>query len=351
MTARSVKTTLGDLWRSTRARVAGSAVVLVYHRIADLSSDPQRLAVSVERFGEQIHLLSETCNVMSAGEAIELIARQRRLPDRSVVVTIDDGYSDALLNAKPILSAHSVPATVFVSSDYMGGHTEFWWDELERVVLLSDALPSNLDIEASAARYRRDIASDADLGSERHPNAGLWDITMVPTSERQRVYLELLDFVRPLSPSDRASVLDSLRDQFGVEASLRPSHRPLTVGELRGLTDGGTVEIGAHTRSHQLLAQRTPNEQRDEIVGGKTELEQACGSLVRLFSYPYGDDGSYSEVSKRLVREAGFLGAFTTRFGLAFPWVDRFAVPRCPTDDISGGEFKQRLDHWFRMAR
>lgn len=335
MGPRAIRTAVGDQVRSARARIGGSAIVLAYHRVADLGSDPQRLAVGVERFDEQMGLLSASYNPMGAGELVELVAHRRRIPERSVVVTIDDGYADALLDAKPILSAHSVPATVFVSSDYVGADVEFWWDELERIVLCAEELPSRVDIDAGDGR----------------PAAEGWDITKAPASERQRVYLELREYLLPLRSADRETALASLRAQFGAAALVRPSHRTLTAEQLRELGDGGLVEIGAHTRSHQLLAARTHDEQRDEITGSKNALEQVLGREVRLFSYPYGGSEDFSESTARLVREAGFLGAFTTGFGIVLPWTDRFCTPRCPTEDINGAELAKRLDRWFEMAR
>jgi len=324
--------------------------VLTYHRVADLASDPQRLAIGFEQFGEQIEVLSKSCNPIGASELLELVARHKRIPGRSVVVTIDDGYSDALLNADPILSAHSVPATVFVSSDYIGGDTEFWWDEIERVVLCAQTLPARLEIEAGGARYAVDVISEWRADDERG-TALTWDITKPTTTERQRLYLQLCNFVLPLSATDRETALASLRSQFGVERLVRPIHRPLSASELRQLVEGELVEIGAHTKSHQMLATRTQDEQRDEILGGKLALEQAIGRTVRLFSYPYGSEDNYSEKTARIVRESGFLGAFTTRFGIVLPWANRFTMPRCPTENIRGEEFAKRLDRWFEMAR
>jgi peptidoglycan/xylan/chitin deacetylase (PgdA/CDA1 family) len=341
---------LGNGFRSARARVAGAAIVLMYHRVADLTVDPQRLAVGVDRFDEQMRVLSTSFNPLAPGELLELMAHRKRIPERSVVVTMDDGYSDALANAEAILASHAVPAGVFVSSDYVGGHAEFWWDELERIVLCSEELPSRLNIAAGSARYSRQIAPQPGSVDEYDPS-DRWDITKPAVTERQRIYLELREFVLPLSSADRDAALESLRGQFGVEALVRPSHRPLTATELRQLGDGGIVEICAHTRSHQLLAARTPREQADEILGGKIALEQACGCQVRLFSYPYGDAASFSESSVLAVRDAGFLGAFTTRFGITLPWTDRFGIPRCPTADISGAQLAERLDSWFEMAR
>jgi peptidoglycan/xylan/chitin deacetylase (PgdA/CDA1 family) len=351
MGLRSIKSALGDGLRSTRARMAGSAIVLMYHRVADLASDPQRLAVGLEHFDQQMDILSRSYTVLTAGRLAESLARRRRIPERSVVVTFDDGYADTLLGAKPILSSHSVPATLFVSSDYLGGDTEFWWDEVERIALGPGHLPARLELEAGDARFRRDLETGSPSGEAGVRSPVAWDVTMEPVTERQRLYLALREFILPLSPAERASALESLRAQCGTGEAVRSSHRPLTEDELRELAAGDLVEIGAHTRSHALLASRTPDEQRDEIAGGKAALERVCGCGVRLLSYPYGDAGSFTEASMAIARDAGFLGAFSTRFGVVLPWTDRLRIPRCPTEDVGAPEFARRLEAWFDMAR
>ena len=350
MRPRTIKSAIGEGWRRARTRVAGSAIVLMYHRVTDLGADPARLAVDVEHFREQMDVLATSYNLLTAHELVDHIARRKRIPERSVVVTLDDGYSDALLNAKPILTEYSVPATVFVCSNYVGGDVEFWWDELGRVVLSSEELPMRLEIEAGFAKYMRSIEPDPGRAAADSASEDNWDITRPPVSDRQRSYLELREFFRPLSPAEREVAMESLHTQFGVAPFVRPSHRPLTAEELVKLGGSG-IEIGAHTKSHQLLVARTPEEQRDEVTGSKSVLEQACRCDVPLFSYPYGDVDSFSESSVSTVRNAGFFGAFTTEFGATFPWTDRFRIPRCPSENIGGAQFAERLDRWFEMGR
>lgn len=351
MNPRAVKSALGDLWRSARAGVFGSAIVLAYHRVADLSCDPQCLAVDIARFDEQMRLISEAFTMLSASDLLELVTERKRLPKRSVVVTIDDGYADTLHNAKPILAAHSVPAAVFVSSDYVGADREFWWDEIERVVLHAPSLPSRIQIVAGDATCRRRIELEPSSATQSVERLDGWDIRMPPANERQRVYLELRESMLRLSSADRDAALGSLRAQFGVAPFVRPTHRPLSVDELRDLASSGLIEIGAHTRSHQMLSARSADEQREEVLGSKRALEEMLGGPVRLFSYPYGDGDAFTALSERAVRDAGFLGAFTTRFGMTLPWTDCFAVPRCPSENVGGPEFVKRIGRWFEMAR
>ena len=118
-----------------RPPVAARAVILLYHRVADLPSDPQLMAVTPRHFAEHLEVIRQSCRPLRLHDLGEA------LPDRSVVVTFDDGYADNLHHAKPLLAAHDVPATVFVTSGYVGSDREFWWDDLERILLETPSLP------------------------------------------------------------------------------------------------------------------------------------------------------------------------------------------------------------------
>ncbi|HSE98315.1 MAG TPA: polysaccharide deacetylase family protein, partial [Blastocatellia bacterium] len=129
--------------QSIRNRLARQAVILLYHRIADSASDPWSLCVTPQHFAEHLEVLAKHGFVVR----LERLARALdggRLPHRSAVITFDDGYVDNLWNARPLLEQFDLPATVFVTTGNTGRSREFWWDELERLILQPGTLPESL---------------------------------------------------------------------------------------------------------------------------------------------------------------------------------------------------------------
>jgi peptidoglycan/xylan/chitin deacetylase (PgdA/CDA1 family) len=336
-----------------RAARGGAAVILTYHRIADVDIDPQRLAIPPSRFAEHVAALRERYTLMSAGSVFSLLAEGRKLPRNAVAITLDDGYADALSNALPILQVHDAPATVFVCSGFLGEIREFWWDELERVVLLTPELPERLDIESGEFEFRRSVDAAQHMLPEARELLSGWDFTKPVTHPRQQLYLDLAAAVEPLSSSRREEVLAQLRGQTGAPATVRAEKRTLARSDLVELEASGLVEIGAHTINHARLGSLSLNEQREEIVGSKRALEAACGHVIGSFSYPYGTHGAFNAETVELVREAGFIGACTTQLGSPLPWgaasmgTDRFRVPRTATADITAGELVLRIDKYL----
>ena len=84
-------------------------------------------------------------------------------------------------------------------------------------------------------------------------------------------------------------------------------------------------EIGAHTLKHPFLTRISFREAREEIFYGKKKLEDLFGVAIRHFAYPYGD---WNEPVRDLVREAGYVTACTTEFGLNTRETHPFALNR-----------------------
>lgn len=115
-------------------------IILLYHRVAELETDPQMLAVSPENFSKHMKFLKKNYDVLRFEDDWE------KVKSPSVVVTFDDGYVDNLINAKPILEQYDVSATIFVATGNIGNNKEFWWDDVERIILLNDHLPDTFTL-------------------------------------------------------------------------------------------------------------------------------------------------------------------------------------------------------------
>jgi peptidoglycan/xylan/chitin deacetylase (PgdA/CDA1 family) len=101
----------------------GSLRVIMYHKVNDQRGNS--LSVPVARFDEQMRLLTERYNVISADELLAHIDGGAPMPPRSVLITFDDGYRDVRTNAYPILKRYELPAVLFVATDFIGGRRPF----------------------------------------------------------------------------------------------------------------------------------------------------------------------------------------------------------------------------------
>ena len=103
----------------------------MYHRVTTLQNDPHLLAVSSKNFAAHLEVIRHYGFPISLSGLVTCL-KDGRIPNRAVVITFDDGYTDNLYEAKPELERYESPATVFVTAGQIGSPLEFWWDELDR---------------------------------------------------------------------------------------------------------------------------------------------------------------------------------------------------------------------------
>jgi len=129
---------------------------------------------------------------------------------------------------------------------------------------------------------------------------------------------------------DDGSILDrrlsDLLSRYGLKGTfyILKSYRPQRLSDQDIQEISKVHEIGAHSVTHPDLRTLTPREMRDEIKGSKQWLEKLLGYQVKMFCYP---KGLYDNSVVEATREAGFLGARTTKLSIIASSIDPFRLP------------------------
>ncbi len=320
-------------------------LILAYHRVADLTTDPWGLAVSPENFAAQLDVLRSEFKPVSLSRLLDTGLRGR--PTNSIAVTFDDGYADNLLAVKPLLGQHGVPATCFITTGEIGKNEEFWWDALDRIILETEALPQTLTLVTRGGPNEWSTVEPASprKGSTNSLtqlfSAGRFAAHI--SSARIRLYGELWESLRRADAEERAEMMRQLYAWAGVPELARASHRKMTREELLVLADGHHIDVGAHSVTHAPLSQLDHASRQRELRQSKEFLEQLVGPRQFGFAYPHGD---HDETTRELVADTGFTFACTTQAGLVDRTTPRFQLPRCTILNWSGDEFYLRLKRW-----
>lgn len=291
-------------------------LVLIYHRVASPVVDREQLAVSPENFRSHLAFLKETFPVVRFEDDWSHIR------EPSVVVTFDDGYADNAKEALPILAEVEIPATFFVSSGAIDTRREFWWDELERIILNANG-PCG-PFELRDARY-----------------GGAWE-TDTP-DQRELLFRDLHSLIPLVRAKRREEWLAQLRAWGGCNSVGREANRSLTSVEVKALAASPWATVGAHTVTHTPLAILSEEEQRQEILASRETLEHLTGRKITVFSYPFGRKADYNRTSVRICREAGFLKVAANFPGQAHRWTDPFQIPRQLVRDWDGETFALKM--------
>ena len=299
----------------------------MYHRISEETFDPWGLAVCPRLFEGQMNWLAAERTVMPLSEFAHL-QRNGELPATATAVTFDDGYAAAVEVAAPILERLGLPATTFVPADLLERQQEFWWDELERVVLTSDCVSLELDGETVALCPKSQQDRDWRFGSQ-------------PKTQRQTAFHRLWSCLRLKTPTELDAALKELRDQSGVQPIVRENLRPITSSEAR-VRSSDLLEWGSHALTHPSLPSLSSEEKRREIVQSVERCTELFGRVPKTFAYPYGDCDLESE---RLVGEAGFVCACTTENGTVTRSSSVLRLPRVQVGNWEVADLARVLGH------
>lgn len=111
--------------------------ILTYHSIDESGSV---ISTKTETFRWQMKLLSESgYRVVTLADLISLLGGGEELPDKLAALTFDDGFQNFYTTAFPVLDQYGFKATVFLVTDFCGGHNDWGGNppELPRSALLS----------------------------------------------------------------------------------------------------------------------------------------------------------------------------------------------------------------------
>ena len=271
--------------------------ILYYHSIDETNS---LLSISESDFYWQMsYLKDEGFKAVSLRSLFEEYIKKNRDVDRIVVLNLDDGFQNNFLKALPILLKFGHSATIFLTTDYIGGTATWIKRDLAKVItnfsdagLLEPANISKLNINFGRLRSMYPFL------------AGLSDEEL-----REEVYRLSLMADLPLMSWEEVKEMSS----FGVD-------------------------FGAHSCSHPHFSKLELGEIREEVFGSKVAIESKIGRKVQFFCYPYGGVDSRT---RKVLQEAEFCGACTSVSGVFDPGSGPYSMSRfycggfaCSASDI-----------------
>jgi len=180
------------IFSSTLTAQQPVATILSYHIVGTrtgVAADELRYAVSCDAFEAQLDYLQQAgYRVVSLGDLVDFIEGGRSsLPDRAVVITVDDGWLDSYTAIFPELRRRGMPFTLFIYPAVVGNAPAYvTWPQVRE---MADA---GVDIESHTYTH-------ASLALRDHPG-------VVRADYDQFLLHELLDSKREIEQQIRRPV-------------------------------------------------------------------------------------------------------------------------------------------------
>lgn len=299
--------------RKLRMLRSNQFVVLTYHRIADLDPhgqypfDEELISASSSEFDWQMAFLAANFRPEKLGTLLRMTRENRKIPAGSVAVTFDDGFLDNYLVAHPILRKYDVPATFFVTTDFVE-HNQPIWFEVVAFAFLSlpvGSISHPLLARAAPSQAAREVRLlELDRVMRR--------LKLAPDSER-------ISFVSYLLSLVDTTALNAAWKKYG--GAMQWQHL-VEVAKSR-------IEIGSHTVSHPILSKTQRQTMKAELAESKRKLEEKVGTPVDLLAYPVGGRAQISSEVISVAKEVGYAFGVSYVAGVNRPVnMDPFCVHR-----------------------
>lgn len=284
-----------------RRRNRHALTVTMFHRVLSptdprwATADPD-YTISDRHFDDCLSFFAEHYRIVSLDDVRAARAGRRRLPERPLLITFDDGWSDNEEYALPLLRRRAMPALMFVVSEAVGREPPFWQEQL-----IGAFLGRRLDRGACGTLWR-----GAGGAADREPH---WT-----TLGHLRVLISRLE---GLTEAARALLLAPLADELAP----RGERHMVTAEQVRRLRDGG-VAIGSHGRTHTPLDRAADS--KGELDGSRAALGAILGDprAATSLSFPHG---RHTAEVVRQAHDKGYELLFTS-----YPSLNATEDGRCP---------------------
>jgi peptidoglycan/xylan/chitin deacetylase (PgdA/CDA1 family) len=276
----------------------GVAIFMLHSvRIQNSLTRAAGFSMDVKSFERRMRFLRRY-HCITISNVAEVLSGKLSLPNDAVVITFDDGYADNCLYAFPILNRFSLPATVYLTTSYIG--SDQWlpmnqlYDAIWRTTSKTLVVPDELMKVGT-------LPATLPLGTEAQKLTAISCLR----SGLKRMATDRFEACIETMAADLLSEVSSMR---GGDFDMLDWNQVQTMS--------GLVEFGSHTASHTILSRAGKSRQEIEIARSKSAIQENLGSQPAHFAYPNGHREDYNEHSIQLLRQQGYQTAVTTEVGL-----------------------------------
>ncbi len=279
-------------------------LVLMLHRVVGSREEARLphnnpLCVDRQSFSALLAFLQRHFALVALEDALSCTPAGRPM----LTLTFDDGWQDIYRYAFPVLQEQGVPASIFLSTAYIGQKKGFWW-------------------ESVAGRLWRDPETvDQDAVRQALAGSGILLLPELFSPEQSRARsLLIADFVRRLKRLDPLR-LHGLADELFYDGSTHA----MNWQEVAQMERSGLIRFGAHGHEHHILTLLPHGACAADIFASQHLINQHCVRPLKQYCYPNGDH--HADLYE-LLGSFGYTHALGTEPGVVCAGCNRFTLPR-----------------------
>ena len=249
-------------------------MILTFHRVSD-DVDQMWPPIPIKSFRSLMEKLAKTFQIIDIND-IKKLSNHSGPP--FMVVTFDDGYSDCIENAAPILLDLGIPACLNICPFLVERGTPPWTQVL--------------------SVYLNSMETDLGVAPSLQLPDGSNFVLSKPVN--QKMFMELCKNIYLMDDKKRKAWLDNLTENLSLNFDL---YSMMTWNDVRSCIQNG-FSIGSHSYSHRNLSQvKEPELLETEISFSRQRILEETGIAPSVFAFP---NGQYNDSLLKIVEESGY---------------------------------------------
>lgn len=306
-----------------------NVTIVMYHYVRELQSSryPKIKGLPLDSFRRQIEKLENSYRFITMEELIAHIHEGKKIPERAVLLTFDDGYLDHYTNVFPILHRKGIQGSFFPPIQALRENRVL---EVNKIHFI---LASTIHLCELLGEIRHWLEKNKDLYQERSYESLYAEYARPSRLDPEEVIFVKRLLQKGLPEAVRRALTDDLFVRVvGVDEAAFSRELYMSVEQVQMLIRSG-MHVGSHGYRHEWLETLSREEQESEISRSKKYLlEWGVDNNNLSMCYPYG---SFGEATLEILQATGTKVGFTTRVGVANPTRENCLVlPRMDTVDL-----------------
>lgn len=280
--------------------------IVTYHYTRDLSHSryPNIKGLDIPLFREQIYFFKSNFNVVEMEQVIDAVAGRSELPEKSVLLTFDDGYIDNYTYALPVLEEAGVQGSFFIPGKTFTTHQLLDVNKIHYILASVDINKLILDVKERMDYYRGGEFAFAPTEElfRKYAVASRFD-------NKETIFVKrMLQTVLPERLRNKISS-DLFEKYVGVSETVLAHELYMSEGQIRTMKKHGMF-IGCHGYDHYWLGNLSEEEMRHDIDMALDTIDEFIDRKCWVMNYPYG---SYNDEVLGYIETKGACIGLTTQ--------------------------------------
>lgn len=200
-----------------------SVFVLCYH---DFREKPTKWSITPQQLEKQLQTLKEFgFTFLTVSEAVDLLTGRwhGRIPDRAVVITVDDGFRSAYTVLFPLLKRYGAKATLFIYTGWINkGREALTWEQLREM-----AESGLVEIASHTVTHTYPRRLRGNLPYEQYRDRMKWEFEQSKQELERKLGVKVSGIAYPGGYVD--GTMKALAQQAGYRWGAVVNPKPLTV--------------------------------------------------------------------------------------------------------------------------